>query len=311
MSKRDPRKVFAQTLLELGGQDEKVLALSCDSAAGSGMSPFVAAFPERYVECGISEQNGIGVAVGLASLGFKPVISAIAPFITYRCYEQIRNDVGYGHANVVIAGSSSGLQQSTLGSSHQAVEDIAVLRAVPNLVIINPADPYEVDMALRQSVAYDGPVYIRMPRAAVEDNPYPAGESFEIGKAYVLRQPKKVTIIATGMLTAQALAAADILAAKGIEAGVLNVPTLKPIDGETVLSACGASEFVYTVEEHITEGGLGSIVAELMAGAGLTARLTRFGIPEGAALNGPYFELVDAHGLSGAKLAERIAESAK
>jgi transketolase len=311
MSKRDPRKVFGETLLELGKQDEKVLALSCDSAAGSGMTPFITTFPDRYVECGISEQNGIDVAVGLASVGFKPVISAIAPFITYRCYEQIRNDVGYGEANVVIAGSSSGLQQATLGSSHQAVEDIAVLRAVPNLVIINPADPYEVDMALRQSVAYNGPVYIRMPRAAVEDNPYPAGESFEIGKAYVLRKPQKITIIATGMMTAQALSAADILASKGVKVGVLNVPTLKPIDAETILSACKASEFVFTVEEHITEGGLGSIVAELMAGEGLNAKLIRFGIPEAASLNGPYFELVDAHGLSGAKLAERIVESAK
>jgi transketolase len=311
MSKRDPRKVFGETLLELGRQDEKVLAMSCDSAAGSGMTPFVTTFPERYVECGISEQNGIDVAVGLASVGFKPVISAVAPFITYRCYEQIRNDVGYGKANVVIAGSSSGLQQATLGSSHQAVEDIAVLRAVPNLVIINPGDPYEVDMALRQSVAYNGPVYIRMPRAAVEDNPYPAGESFEIGKAYVLRKPGKITLIATGMMTAQALAAAEILAEKGIEAGVVNVPTLKPIDKETILAACKASEYVFTVEEHITEGGLGSIVAELMAGEGVTAKLNRFGIPEGAAENGPYFELIDAHGLSGRKIADRVVAAVK
>jgi len=311
MSKRDPRKVFGETLLELGKENEKVLALSCDSAAGSGMSPFITAFPDRYVECGISEQTGIDVAVGLALVGYKPVISAIAPFITYRCYEQIRNDVGYAKANVVIAGSSSGLQQATLGSSHQAVEDIAVLRAVPNLVILNPGDPYEVDMALRQAVAYNGPVYIRMPRAAVEDNPYPAGEGFEIGKAYVLRKPAKITLIATGMMTAQALAAADVLAEKGVEAGVVNVPTLKPIDKETVLAACRASEYVFTVEEHITEGGLGSIVAELMAEEGVTAKLTRFGIPEGASLNGPYFELVDAHGLSGAKIAERVLERIK
>ena len=219
---KDPRKVFSDTLVAIGKENSKVLAVSCDSASGSGMNDFIKEFPQRYVEIGISEQNAISVCAGLAEGGFIPVISAIAPFISMRCYEQIRNDIGYAKMNVKIIGSSSGLSHSTLGSSHQAVEDICLMRSIPNMTIINPGDAYEVEMALKEAIKHDGPVYIRMPRHGLEDIKDRAQRSFTIGVAEELTPIEKITIIASGTLVGEARKAVEILKTRQINAAVVN-----------------------------------------------------------------------------------------
>ncbi len=303
---KDPRKAFSDALMEIGKENPRVLAVSCDSASGSGMSDFLKTYPERYVEVGISEQNAIDVSAGLAERGFIPVISAIAPFISMRCYEQVRNDVGYSKMNVKVIGSSSGLSHSTLGSSHQAVEDMCLMRSIPNMVILNPGDYYEVQMSLKKAVEYDGPVYIRMPRHAAEDVAPAEKRNFEIGKAEVLSRGSDVTLIATGTLVNEAQKAAEALKARGISAGVVNMCTVKPLDMDAVLSSYKNSRLLVTIEEHSVVGGLGGAVAEAIAPLKGGAPLQILGIAEGAVNVGPYRELLESYSLTGEKLADSV-----
>ncbi|MGD8400978.1 MAG: transketolase C-terminal domain-containing protein [Bacillota bacterium] len=303
---KDPRKVFSRILKAIGRENPKVLAVSCDSASGSGMAEFIKEFPKRYVEIGISEQTAIGVCAGLAEGGYIPVVSAIAPFISMRCYEQIRNDVGYANMNVKIIGSSSGLSHSTLGSSHQAVEDISLMRTIPNMVIINPGDAYEVEMALRQAVAYQGPVYIRMPRHGMVDFINSGARSFAIGTATQLLADAEATFFATGTMVGEALKAAILLETWKIKADVIDFPTVKPLDTQMLDAVCQRGGRIFTVEEHSVVGGFGGAVAEYVAGCANGIPVNIFGIEAGSINNGPYRELLAAYGLTGKELAKRV-----
>lgn len=302
----DPRKTFGRVLVEIGRDNPRVLAVSCDSASGSGMADFIKTFPDRIVETGISEQNAIGVCAGLAERGFIPVVAAITPFITMRCYEQVRNDVGYAKANVKIVGSGGGLAYATLGSTHQAIEDLCLMRSIPNMTVLNPGDAYEVEMALRKAVEHPGPVYIRMPRHPSEYIVDPARRSFALGVAEELHHGEEVALIATGTLVKEAQRAVEVLRVRGIKAGLVDVHTLKPLDVGTVRRVFRESRLVVTVEEHSVIGGLGSAVAEVAVSLSGSAPLCIIGLPDGAAEVGPYRELLDHHGLTGEKLADRV-----
>ena len=306
----DPRKVFAEVLVELGKQNHKVLAVSCDSGLGSGMGPFREALPDQYVEVGISEQNAIGICAGLAVNGFIPVVSAIAPFISMRCYEQLRDDLGYVEQNVKVVGSSSGVGQSHLGSTHQAVEDIALMRTIPHMVILNPGDPFEVEMCLRKAVEHKGPVYIRMPRQGLENMRDPAGRSFEIGKGEVLKEGE-IMLLSSGTTSNRALQAAAMLEEEGLRVGVLNLPCIWPLDEALIKKYAQSAKLLVSVEEHSVVAGLGGAVAELLAPLPGHAPLHIVGIPAGAKETGPYEDLLDCYGLTGQKIAETVKKLAK
>lgn len=304
----DPRKAFADALLEIGEENEKVLSISCDSASGSGMTPFNKAYPDRYIEVGISEQTGVDIAAGLAVNGYVPVISAIAPFISMRAYEQVRNDVGYCHTNVKLIGSSSGLSHSSAGTTHQANEDIAVMRTVPNMVIVNPGDCYEVEMSLKKAVEHEGPVYIRMPRHSMEDILPREQRGFELGKAEEIYKGK-LLVIASGTVVNDAKKAVERLRNNKIDCGLINVPTVEPLDTELLLSRMKNAKLVVTVEEHSTIGGLGDAVASLMAeNLEKSPRLKKLGIAPGAKNTGSYRELMEVYGLTDIKIVESIKE---
>ena len=197
--KRNPRDVFGEVLLELGQENANIMAVSCDSGAGSGMNPFKKELPHQYLEVGINEQNAIGVCAGLAEGNSIPVVSAIAPFISMRAFEQVRNDLGYAKMNVKVIGSSSGLSHSALGSTHQAIEDMTLMRSVPNMVVLNPGDVFEVEMSLRAAVKHEGPVYIRMPRHEMAEPIEASKRRFEIGKGeYLMNTGDEIVIAVTG-----------------------------------------------------------------------------------------------------------------
>jgi transketolase len=305
---KDPRKVFSRALVEIGRQNSKLLAVSCDSASGSGMLDFIREFPKRYVEIGISEQNAIDVCAGLAEGGFIPIVSAIAPFISMRCYEQIRNDIGYTKMNVKIIGSSSGLSHSTLGISHQAIEDICLMRSIPNMTIINPGDAYEVEMALKEAVKYDGPVYIRMPRHGLADIKDQVHRSFTIGVAEELAVGENLTIIASGTMVGEALKAVEMLKTRQISVGIVDFHTIKPLDTQMLAQLCQKNRMLFTVEEHSVVGGLGAAVSEFVVGQTKCIPIRIFGIEEGSTNNGPYRELLADYALTGEKLADRITQ---
>lgn len=308
MAVQDPRKVFEKAFLEIGKENPKVVGVSCDSAKGAGMWSFVEAFPERYVEMGISEQNAVGVAAGLAQQGFIPVVVAINPFLTMRSYEQVRDDIGYVNLNVKIVGSGGGLAYSTLGSTHETIEDIAVMRTIPHLTILTPCDGFEVEQAIRKAIEIDGPVYIRMPRQGREDLADPAARSFVPGKAELLKDGSDVAILVSGTLANEACEAAELLKAEGIHAAVANFTTVKPLDEDAVENLYEKTKMLVSVEEHCDRGGLGTAVAEVICSIKSDKPLYRFGIPEGSKEVGPYLEVLDYYGLSGKKIAAKIAE---
>lgn len=311
MSAADPRKAFADALMDLGDSNEKVLSVSCDSGSGSGMSPFAKKYPDRMIEIGISEQTGMDVAAGLAVNGFIPIISAIAPFISMRAYEQIRNDVGYSRTNVKIIGSSSGLSHSPAGSSHQANEDIALMRTVPNMVVLNPGDCFEVEMTLKKSVEHEGPVYIRMPRHPLEDIRPREGREFVIGKAEELIKGANL-VIASGTVVNDAKAAVEKLNAEGADLGLINACCVWPLDADLILDRVKNAKLVVTVEEHSTVGGLGEAVASLLADAlPRSPNVLKLGIAPGAANTGPYRDLIADYGLADGGIAASIRERLK
>jgi len=295
MCKKDPRKVFAKTF-------------SCDSASGAGMKEFIDNYPDRYVEAGISEQNAISVSAGLAMVGFVPVLAAITPFITMRAYEQVRNDIGYANMNVKLVGSGAGLAYSTLGSSHEAIEDISVIRTIPNIIILAPGDGYEVAQALKLAINHTGPVYIRMPRHSLEDICNEVNRNLEIGKSETLREGDDVLVLTYGTMVDETKKAASILEKKGIYIGIEEFMTVKPIDVGNLIKLCKQYKVIVTVEEHSKTGGFGSYVAELLSSSKDMGMIHIIGIDEGSKKVGPYDEILDAYGLTGPNLATQIEE---
>lgn len=306
---KPPIKTFGEALLEVGMENPNVVAISADSSSGSGLGPFKERFPERHLEFGIMEQGVIGYAAGLATTGKVPFVAAIAPFVTARPFEMFRNDLGYMRQNVKVVGRCAGLTYSTLGATHQSLDDVAIIRTIPGVVILNPGDPVEIKKATHAMAAHIGPVYMKI---GSPDMPILHGEDyhFEIGKGVEMKPGSDITLIGTGTVLQRAFEAAEILAKKGIHARLIDIHTIKPLDREIVLKAARETGRIVTVEEHYTFGGLGSAVAELLATEHPTP-MKILGVNDQFAGNGPYEELLGLYGLLGHQIAETVRDFLK
>ena len=259
------RESYGNALVELGAEYPNLVVLDADLAAATKTGIFQKAYPDRHIDCGIAECNMVGIAAGLSTVGKIPFVSSFAMFAAGRAFEQVRNSVGYPHLNVKIGATHAGISVGEDGATHQCNEDIALMRTIPGMVVINPADDVEAKAAVRAAVEHDGPVYLRFGRAAVpviNDRP---DYKFEIGKGVLLREGTDVTIVATGICVDSALGAAEKLAAEGISAEVINIHTIKPLDKELVAASAKKTGKVVTVEEHSVIGGLGSAVCDALA----------------------------------------------
>ena len=302
---KDPRVGFGEALYAVAEKNDKILALSADSSGSSGLSPFKKSFPDRHIEFGIMEQGIVGYASGLASVGWVPFFAAIAPFVTARPFEMFRNDLGYMNQNVKIVGRNAGLTYSDLGATHQSLDDVAILRTIPGVTVICPGDPVEIRLAVEAAARQPGPMYIRigqqpMPVLHTEDVP------FELGKGIQLTEGKDVTLIATGTALWRAYDAVEILRNKGIQARLISMHTVKPIDKEIIRKAARETPAIVTVEEHYLIGGLGSAVADVLASEGLGAPLKMIGVDDQYASNGPYDELLGLYGLLAPQIAGTV-----
>jgi transketolase len=265
MNKQNCRLVYGKTLVELGMKNERIVALDADLCKSTMTCLFEEAFPERHFEIGIAEQNMISVAAGLALCGKIPFVNSFAVFSTGRPYDQIRVSVCIGKVNVKIIGSSCGLSDFGDGATHQGIEDIAIMRALPNMTVLSPADGIETEKMTKAAVEYEGPVYIRIPRNEVPDVS-DENQEFSIGKPTVIRQGKDITVFAHGYMVYQALKAAETLEKQGISLRVVNVSTLKPIDEEAIKELAAGVKGIVTVEEHTIIGGLASAIAFILRG---------------------------------------------
>jgi transketolase len=304
--KKDPRKTFGVGLVEAGEKNNRVMAISTDSSSGSGLSPFREKFPDRHLELGIMEQGAIGIAAGLATTGIIPFVAAIAPFVTSRPFEMVRNDLGYMRQNVKVVGRCAGMSYSDLGATHQSLEDLAILRTIPGMTVINPGDPVEIVKSVHAAAEHQGPVYIRIgkePMPVLFDDGY----RFEIGKGVVMRDGGDITLIGTGTVLSKAAGAADILAGKGISVRLINMHTIKPLDRQLVLEAARETGRIVTVEEHYIAGGLGSAVAELLVQEH-PVPVKMIGVDDQYASNGPYEPLLELYGLQPEQIAETVRE---
>ena len=292
------RESYGRTLAELGKEHEDFLVLDADLAGSTKTAVFRKAFPERHINCGIAEQNMVGVAAGIAATGRVAFASSFAMFAAGRAYEQIRNSVGYPQLNVKIAATHGGISVGEDGATHQCNEDFALMRTIPSMVVMVPSDDVEAEAMVRAAYAHKGPVYMRFSRLATPVFNNPETYKFEIGKAITMREGKDVAIIAAGLPLASAMEAAEKLAAEGIEARVIDMHTIKPLDEEAVLRAAKEIGKIVTVEEHSIIGGLGSAVAEVLAEQ-CPAKLKRVGIYDRYTESGPAEALIHHYGLDG------------
>ncbi len=299
------RESYGNALKELGAENPNIVVLDADLAGATKTSVFMKAFPERHIDCGIAECNMMGVAAGLATAGKVPFASTFAMFAAGRAFEQVRNSIGYPHLNVKIGATHAGISVGEDGATHQCNEDIALMRAIPGMVVINPADDVEARAAVKAAAEYVGPVYLRFGRLAVPVFNDEATYKFEMGKGIVLREGKDVTIVATGLCVAESLAAADILAAKGIDAKVINIHTIKPLDEELIVAAAKETGKVVTVEEHSVIGGLGSAVCDCLSAKAPTVVL-KIGVNDVFGESGPAVQLVKKYGLDGESIATKV-----
>lgn len=295
------REAYGEALRELGGQNENIVVLDADLSGSTKTAMFKKEYPTRFFNAGIAEQSMIGTAAGLAAAGKIPFASTFAVFATGRAFEQIRNSVCYPKLNVKIAATHSGLMVGEDGATHQAIEDVAIMRALPNMSVIVPADAAEAKAAIRFAAEYNGPMYIRLGRSGVPDV-FDETYEFKFGKASVLKEGTNVTLIGMGIMTAAALEAAEMLAAEGISAAVLNMATVKPIDEEAIVAAAKATGAIVTCEEHNIIGGLGSAVAEVLAEKA-SARLVRVGVKDTFGESGKPADLLKKYGLTAADIA--------
>lgn len=305
MSMIATRDAYGEALAKLGEENGNVVVLDADLSGSTKTSLFAKKFPERFFNMGIAEANMIGTAAGLAAAGKIPFASTFAVFATGRAWEQVRQSVAYPKANVKIVATHSGVTVGEDGGSHQSVEDIAIMRAVPNMTVIVPADGVETALAIRAAADFKGPVYVRLGRNKVQtifDDSY----SFAIGKGVQLRGGSDLTFIGTGLMTAQALLAADALQAEGVSVRVIHIATIKPLDEELIVAAARETGAIITAEEHSIIGGLGGAVAELLAEK-CPVKLKRIGIRDRFGLSGKADELLKYFGL----LPENLVEAAK
>jgi len=301
---RDPRKTFGDALVDAAQKNQNIVAISADSSSGSGLTPFHERFPERHLEFGIMEQGIMGFSAGLATTGKIPFVVAIAPFVTARPFEMFRNDLGYMRQNVKVVGRCAGLTYSDLGATHQSLDDIAIIRTIPGVTVLNPGDPVDIVKAVHAAVAHVGPVYIKLgsPKMPVlMDEDYP----FQIGKGVVMQEGNDVTIIGTGTVLSKAAEATRILKERGIHPRLINMHTIKPLDRELVLKAAAETGRIVTVEEGYLAGGLGSCIAELIV-TELPVPMKMIGIDDQYCDTGPYEELLAQYGLQGEQIADTV-----
>ncbi|MBQ1208509.1 MAG: transketolase family protein [Lachnospiraceae bacterium] len=299
------RESYGNALKEIGAENSNIVALDADLAGATKTSVFMKAFPERHIDCGIAECNMMGVAAGLATAGKIPFASTFAMFAAGRAFEQVRNSIGYPHLNVKIGATHAGISVGEDGATHQCCEDIALMRTIPGMVVISPADDVEAQAAVRAAAEYYGPVYLRFGRLAVPVFNDPETYKFEIGKGIVLREGKDVTIVATGLCVAESLAAAEQLAAKGIDAKVINIHTIKPLDDELIVAAAKETGKVVTVEEHSVIGGLGSAVCDCLSAKAPTTVL-KIGVNDVFGESGPAAQLIKKYGLDADSIAAKV-----
>ncbi len=299
------RESYGNALAQYGAEYENLVVLDADLAAATKTGVFKKAFPERHIDCGIAECNMVGIAAGLATTGKIPFVSSFAMFAAGRAFEQIRNSVGYPKLNVKIGATHAGISVGEDGATHQCNEDIALMRTIPGMVVINPADDVEAKAAVKAALDHEGPVYLRFGRLAVpviNDN---ENYKFELGKGVVLREGKDVAIIATGLCVSESLAAAELLAADGIDAKVINIHTIKPLDEDLVVAAAKETGKVVTVEEHSIIGGLGSAVCDALC-AKLPTPVLKIGVNDTYGESGPAAELIKKYGLDANSIYEKV-----
>ena len=291
------RVSYGNALVELGKKHDNVVVLDADLAAATQTGIFKKEFPERHIDCGIAECNLLGIAAGISTTGKVPFASSFAMFAAGRAFEQVRNSVGYPHLNVKIGATHAGISVGEDGASHQCNEDIALMRTIPGMTIINPSDDVEAKAAVEAAYEIDGPVYLRFGRLAVpviNDRP---DYKFEVGKGVVLREGKDLTIVATGLCVSEALSAAEKLAADGVDAKVINIHTIKPLDEELILATAKETGKVVTVEEHSVIGGLGSAVCDVLSAKAPTPVL-KIGMQDVFGESGPAVKLLEKYGLN-------------
>ncbi|WP_148411509.1 transketolase family protein [Murimonas intestini] len=301
------RESYGNALVELGAEYPNLVVLDADLAAATKTGVFKKAYPERHIDCGIAECNMAGIAAGLAATGKIPFMSSFAMFAAGRAFEQVRNSIGYPHLNVKIGATHAGISVGEDGATHQCNEDIALMRTIPGMVVINPSDDTEARAAVRAAAEYEGPVYLRFGRLAVpviNDRP---DYKFELGKGVVLREGKDLTIIASGLPVAASLEAAEKLSADGIDAKVINIHTIKPLDEELVIAAAKETGKVVTVEEHSVIGGLGSAVCDCLSENAPT-KVMKIGINDTFGESGPAVALLQKYGLDCNGIYSRIKE---
>ncbi|MCR1919845.1 transketolase family protein [Frisingicoccus caecimuris] len=302
------RESYGNALTELGAKHENLVVLDADLAAATKTGVFKKAYPERHIDCGIAECNMMGIAAGLAATGKVPFASTFAMFAAGRAFEQIRNSIGYPKLNVKIGATHAGISVGEDGATHQCNEDIALMRTIPGMVVINPADDVEARAAVYAAYEHEGPVYMRFGRLAVpviNDHP---DYKFEIGKGITLKDGKDMTIIATGLCVSESLEAAKLLAADGIDARVINIHTIKPLDEALVVKAAKETGRIFTVEEHSIIGGLGSAVCDTLAAQAPT-KVTKIGVEDTYGESGPAVELIHKYGLDAEGIYKKIKES--
>jgi len=301
---RPMREVFGETVAALADEDPRVVMLDGDLGVSTKGEIFQRAHPERYLQMGLAEQNMLGVAAGLASVGLIPFISTFVAFAVIRPLDQIRVLIAQPGLNVKITAGYAGLFTGMAGKSHQVVDDISIMRAMPGMVTVSPADDVEAAAVIRYAAVHEGPIYVRLVRDATQrlfDESY----RFEFGRAVVVREGRDVTLISTGAQTPRVVDAAELLAAEGIDAHVVHVPTIKPLDEEAIVTAAARTGFVITVEEHTVLGGLGGAVAETLADRRPT-RVKRLGIQDAFGESAPNDALLEMFGLSAARVAEQV-----
>ena len=301
------RATFGMTALELGKTIDDLIILTGDTSTSAGLKRFKEAFPEKFLDVGIAEQNMMGIAAGLASEGVKVITSTFAPFQTMRCCEQIKVNLGYMRHKVCMVGLASGVVLGTLGYTHCSIEDVAVMRSIPGVTVISPADCLETVKATLAAVDHNESVYIRLTGGARNPQAYKEDYNYEIGKANTLREGNDITIIAAGTMVYESLKAADKLHECGISATVVNMHTIKPIDTYVIEKVCEFSKLVVTVEEHSNIGGLGSAVAEYKTTLKKSPPQLFIGLPDSYCNSGAYGYMLEKSGLTAEHIAEKIA----
>ncbi|MBR6418826.1 MAG: transketolase family protein [Oscillospiraceae bacterium] len=308
--KKATRESYGEALTALAEKYPNLVVLDADLAAATKTGIFKKAYPDRFYDCGIAEANMMGVAAGLAAAGMIPFASSFAMFAAGRAYEIVRNSIGYPHLNVKIGATHAGISVGEDGATHQCCEDLALMRTIPGMVVLNPADDTEAKAAVEAAIQHDGPVYCRFGRLAVPVINDPATYKFEIGKGVTLREGKDAAVVATGLMVNEALTAAEALAAEGISVRVINIHTIKPLDRELILKAAAECGTIVTAEEHSIIGGLGSAVAEAVC-EGCPVPVRRVGVNDTFGHSGPALDLLKEFGLSAEHIAEVVREAVR